>query len=240
MAIYRRMLVLANSAKKGSGRCIAGREILSVDENTYKFGSWLRPISTHGEGELWPNERICDNGNQIKVMDFVDVPLIDKSIDPCQPENWRISNTDRWKNVNSEYKLSSLNLLIESPENLWLQPKMQPDRVFHEYLKENPPDQSLYIIRPQNFLLRFWSDQWNGITKRKRRCRFDYKGVTYDLGLTDPVIGERYRDQIPGLGQPTLEARLPCSNNLLICLSLAGNLDNYHYKVVATIFEEQE
>ena len=238
MVIHKRMLVLANSVKKGSGRCIAGREIVSAGERKYRVGPWLRPVSDHGEGELWEEERLYVDGSPVGLMDFVDVPLDKKVADPGQPENWRIAGKERWRNVSSKHKSPSRLSLEEKPADLWLQPNVQTDRVAHSYLKENLPEQSLYIVRPKNFRLCLRTETWEGRSKPKRRCQFVYKGVEYDIGLTDPIMSEKYDAQIPAAGHPSVQIRLPRADDLLICVSLAGDFNGYHYKLVATVFEE--
>jgi hypothetical protein len=237
MVIQKRLLVLANSVKKGSGRCVAGREILPAGENKYRLGPWLRPVSDHGEGELWEDERLYVDGSPVSVLDFATVPLDEKVVDAGQPENWRIAGVERWRNISTRHKLPSRRTLEERPPDLWLQPNMQTDRVAHSYLTENPPKQSLYIVRPKGFRLNLRSETWDGRTKPKRRCQFVYEGVQYDLGLTDPVISERYDAQIPAAGHPTVQIQLPCADDHLICVSLAREFNGYHYKLVATVFE---
>lgn len=233
--IYRPILVLANSVKK-SGRCVAGREIVS-DGKEYRIGAWLRPVTDHGEGELADNERTFEDKTLAGVMDFAGVPLREKVADPCQPENWRIAGTTPWKNLSPGFWRPKLEFLIETPTDLWLQPEQQTDRVSHEYLTGHPPYQSLYVVRPKNFRLSLRSYTWDGITKRKRRCLFRYRGTEYDMGLTDPVVTERYEDRIPAPGRPAVEIRLPCGDDLDICVSLTGVFQGCHFKVVATVFE---
>ena len=130
--------------------------------------------------------------------------------------------------------------LVETPADLWLQPEQQTDRVTHEYLTAHPPEQSLYAIRPKDFRLCLRSYTWDGLTKRKRRCLFRYRGTDYDIGLTDPVVTDRYEDRIPAPGRPAVEIRLPCGDDLAICVSLTGAFQGCHFKVVATVFEDAQ
>ena len=237
MVVHKRMLVLANSVKKGSGRCIAGREIIAAGKDQFHIGPWLRPVTSHGEGEIGPGERLYKDGREVSVLDFADVPLDGKVTDACQPENWRLAGSARWNDVTPSYQLEDLAQLEERPANLWLQPDEPSDRVAHADLLAHPPQQSLYIVRPQDFRLSFRSTIWDGCTKKKRRCVFRYNGVEYDMGLTDPVLSGRYEAQIPAPGQPPLVVRLSCADDLLLCISLAGEFQGHHYKLVATVFE---
>src|SRR5271157_684843 len=72
------MLVLAHSIKHWPGVCVAGREIRS-GESQYTIGPWIRPVSSHGEGELSPSECQLSNGRQPRVMDFVEISLANRS-----------------------------------------------------------------------------------------------------------------------------------------------------------------
>lgn len=236
MIAHKRMLVLANSVKKGSGRCIAGREVVNHNNKLY-IGSWIRPVSNHGEGELWPEERLYKDGREVAVLDFARVPISGKGTNPCQPENWVLRESERWDSLTSVFSLSNLSQFEERPADLWLQRGVDTDRVDHDHLLAYLPRQSLYLIRPQNLHLSFSRTCWDGITKTKRRCTFFYNGAGYNLGLTDPVISHRYESQIPALGAPPLVVRLPNDHNLLICVSLAGAFNGVHYKLVATVFE---
>lgn len=235
MLVRRQILVLANSVKK-SGRCLAGREIVS-DGKQYRLGAWLRPVSDHGEGELWDHERTYGDNSLAQVLDFAEVPLRGQVGDPCQPENWRIAGTTPWKNLNVGFQRPATNYLVERPRDLWLQPGEKTDRVTHEYLAAHPLSQSLCIVRLENFRLSLWSTSWDGAVRRKRRCVFSYRGEKYDIGLTDPIVTARYEDQIPALGRPPVEIRLPCCDDVAVCVSLAGAFQGCHYKVVATVFE---
>jgi hypothetical protein len=237
MVIRKQLLVLANSVKKKSGRCIAGREIIAPVNNKVRIGPWLRPVANHGEGEIWPDERLYHDERQVAVLDFAGVPLEGKVDDACQPENWRLASGERWDDVSMKYHLKTLASLQERPDNLWLQPHQPSDRVTHEYLNTHAPTQSLYIVRPEDFRLSFWSYLWDGAPRKKRRCVFRYNGTEYDLGLTDPVLSDQYENKIPAPGNPALVVRLDCGDNVLLCISLAGQFQGYHYKVVATVFE---
>jgi hypothetical protein len=235
MVVRKQILVLANSVKK-AGRCIAGREIVS-DGKQYQLGGWLRPVTDHGEGEVRDHERAYGDNSLAEVMDFAEVPLRGQVGDLCQPENWHIAGATRWSNLNAGFQRPTTEYLVERPRNLWLQPGEKTDRVTHEYLAAHPPEQSLYIVRPESFRLSLWSTTWDGRVRRKRRCVFTYRGNEYDIGLTDPVVTGRYEDQIPAAGRPPVEIRLPCCDNVAVCVSLAGAFQGCHYKVVATVFE---
>ena len=236
MVVQKRLLVLANSVKKG-GRCIAGREVLS-DGKRKRLGSWIRPVSSHGEGELVLGETRYRDDQPLNVLEVADVRLSELVKDSCQPENWRIAGHPVWGKPDEDYTQPPLRRLEEFPVELWVEPGNRSDRVSHQHLAASPPEQSLYVIRPEGLRIQFFTDNWEGRSKRKRRCQFTYKGREYNFGLTDPAIEEKHAIQFPAYGQPALNLRLPCGDDLLICISLAGAFNGQHYKLVATIFED--
>jgi hypothetical protein len=236
MAIFKRMLILANSIKLG-GRCLAGREIQLNGECEYRIGPWLRPVSHVDGREIKHIERFYWPQDPVKVGDFVEVALAEKMNEPWHPENWRLASLDPWRRIADAFVFPPLDLLEEHPPGLWLEPGQRTDRIAHEELLANPPTHSLVMIRPEDFRLELSSMMVEDELKRRRRCLFRYRGVDYDMGMTDPVIGNRYAARIPGPDDPIATVRLPGGDPRLLCVSLACDFQGFHYKVVATIFE---
>jgi hypothetical protein len=230
------ILILANSIKHWPGVCIAGREILSTGKS-YSIGTWVRPVSANGEGELSPSETKLAGSKQPAVMDFIDVPLSHHVGDPLQPENWLIDAGQRWRSVNVVYQRPGLELLVEEPKSIWLQKNERVDRVSPEYLRKAPPDQSLYLIHIPSIQARFEWNEWDGRYKQRRRALFAYRGLNYELNITDPEFSERYRAQFPAKGQLAKTFTVTPPNGCYLCVSLAPEFNGYHYKVVATIIE---
>ena len=81
MSTIKRLVCLANS-RKHHGRCIAGKNT----ENR----KWIRPISSRPNGEGSEHERQYIDGSDPRVMDIMDVALLDPKPDSYQQENWRI------------------------------------------------------------------------------------------------------------------------------------------------------
>lgn len=96
------------------------------------------------------------------------------------------------------------------------------DRVSYSFLREFPyPLQSLYLIRVEG--VRVYK---RGSQTMRRRAVFEYKGIEYDLPLTDPMFKE-LKDDI-------LEDKY-------LCVSLGepfygdSSDDGFCYKIVAAI-----
>ena len=197
MATFKRLLILANSIKHG-GRCLAGREIFLNGESEYRIGQWVRPVSHVDGKEIRHIERFYWPQDPVKVGDFAEVAVGEKMIDPWHPENWRLASSDAWRRILDAFEFPSLDRLEERPRDLWLEPGQRTDRIAHEELLANPPAQSLVMIRPENFRMQLSSMMIEGELTRRRRCLFRYRGVDYDMGMTDPEIGNRYAACIPG------------------------------------------
>lgn len=236
MATTKLMLVLANSIKHWPCTCIAGREI-EPSGSSYSIGPWIRPVSTHGEGELSLSESCLPNGKQPTVMDFVEVHLDKQIEDPLQPENWLIDTSNGWKSANELYDKPSMDLLVESPENIWLEPDGRNDRVSAKFLNDRTLKSSLCLIHVPSIRARFEWNEWDGRFKQRRRALFHYRKHDYEINITDPLFSERYRDQFPSKGQPPNSFKVQPTNGCYLCISLAPEWRDYHYKVVATILE---
>jgi hypothetical protein len=143
----------------------------------------------------------------------------------------------KWRAVNSQYEKTSLDLLVEKPANLWLQANERTDRVSSDYLRRNPPDQSLFLVRVQNLQVRFEWNEWDGRYKQRRRAIFSYNGDRYEFNVTDPKFSEAHRSQFPAKGQAPRTFTVTPNGEAHLCVSLAPEFNGYHYKVVATIFE---
>jgi hypothetical protein len=84
MAEIKRILCLANS-RKLSGRCIAGREIRPGG-----FGPWIRPVSARPLEEVSEHERQYKDGSDPRVLDVIDVPMLERCPRTYQSETWRL------------------------------------------------------------------------------------------------------------------------------------------------------
>jgi hypothetical protein len=194
-------------------------------------------VTDHGEGELSMIETMQTNGKGfVNVLDFVEMNLGDELDNPSQPENWAYLGPGQWVNANSKFEKCPFYLIDEKPKNLWLDSDDRNDRVSVDFISESPPKRSLVVIQPTNFRLQL-ATRYN---KPKRRAIFTYRGDEYDLSMTDPVIEQKYCRRVPQQGMPAKEITLPCGDHCRVCISLAGAFQGYHYKVVATVFEDVE
>lgn len=228
--IRKSLLVLANSIKRNE-RCIAGRELMLVNGQTV-LSSWVRPVSNHDEGELNFLERLCVTTNlEVGVGDIVEVGLDRRGVDPTQPENWHLWGAGDWADVGSRFARPSLDQLEEQPASLRFDAKVSTDRARDAWLVQNPPGQSLYVVRATDSVVHLTCDSTG---KPGYRCRFGYGASRYDLSLTDPEARRKFRPQVPKAGGNPAYVSL---GTVRVCVSLARDFKGFHYKVVATILE---
>jgi hypothetical protein len=230
------VLILANSLKKG-GRCIAGREVLWLPDGRWHLGGWIRPVSKHGDGELFQEETAKADGKQVQVLEFATVSLERNENEPCQPENWMIGGPRCWAALDRPAKLPPLAALEEKPADLWIDKAELSDRISPQRLAEQRPGFSLAVVRPQELTIVWWSEA-NTFKKRpqsKFRARFLYNGVKYELSLTDPLATDRFCHPLPAVGEKPRTLALASAHGPLLCVSLTPIFNGFHYKVAATI-----
>lgn len=224
----KRLLILANSLKK-SARCVAGREVIQ-DGGRARLGSWIRPVSGSGEGELLPRHYALQQGGSASVLDMVDIPLKRQQSDPGQPENWLIDDSTQWSKVRS-VPVAKVAGLAENPSDLWLESGVNTDRISPEAQIVRSHQSSIVLIQPQNLEVR----KGREFNKWKTRASFDYLGTSFALSVTDPMFLDRHFATNPDAGGP--REWMPCSGeDALLCISLTPPFNGFHYKVVATVF----
>jgi hypothetical protein len=74
--------------------------------------------------------------------------------------------------------------------------------------------------------------------QKRRRGKFIYNGIKYDLAITDPEIDRKYFRPFPIIDDEIKQITLD-PNKCLLCISLAPEFNGYHYKLVATVIEHE-
>jgi hypothetical protein len=234
--VRKRVIVLANSIKRG-GRCVAGREVLNV-RGRAQIGSWVRPVTAVGSGELYPVHYQLSDGGFAAVRDVVDIPLEKHCNEPGQPENWQLTDDKAWRKV-EPVPPSYVARLTETPPDLWFQQHERTDRISVTEQQSRSPQHSLTLVAPQD--LRFFLSNEYDESRRgehpRTQAMFRYRGVEYAMNVTDPLLAERHEWQYPRTNERPVEKTLPCGDNCCLCISLTPPFHGYHYKVVATVFE---
>lgn len=232
----RTVLILANSVRHAPNACVAGREVIEANGQR-AYGTWVRPVSNHGEGELSLQERWTAQGREVRVLDIVRMSLSDQVADALQPENWRYAAAPAWQVV-GKATLEDLERAVESPPSLWDDPKDPGDRVNEARIVQSPPAQSLYLVKVDGVLIRLFSEQYPERTRKQRRVHFRHRGRDYNLAITDPTIEGRYGIRVPTPSEPALEHRVP--HACYVCISLAHrSFQGHHYKLAAAIIDPE-
>jgi hypothetical protein len=225
MTYMKRILVLANSWKH-KGVCVAGR---TFSDKGYL--DWIRPVSARDTQELNEDERRCTDGNEVSVLDVVDVPLIAPIPHLHQVENHVVDPSQPWKRV-QRAGWPHIDGSQQSPPSLWsngehstngLNDKVSPGKLATF-------NASLYLIEPTSLSVHV-QDEGYQTQQLKARAHFEYKGSNYILKITDPLAHAYFVQK--GVGTYDVKTAL-------LCVSLTEAFDGYGgkyaYKLVAGVF----
>ena len=219
-----RIVCLANS-RKLSGRCIAGRELVAD-----RPGAWVRPVSARERQEVSEYERQYQDGSDPKLLDIVDVPLLEHRPTDYQQENWLLDPDYYWTKVD-RCAWEDLVQLSEVGGTLW-------QNGFHTYNGTNDKiplaeaareTSSLKLIHVDELRLHvFAPGQAFGDPKRRVQANFQFSGSNYALRVTDPNVERRYLAQKDGY-YDLVECYLT--------ISLSEPFKEHCYKLVAAVME---
>ena len=104
----KRVVCLANS-RKLNGRCVAGREWIDGQP-----GRWIRPVSDRENQEVSEYERQYEDGSDPRVLDIVDIPVLEPRPADYQTENWLLDPKYYWVK-DGRLSWSDLPSLVEDP-----------------------------------------------------------------------------------------------------------------------------
>lgn len=225
MSEIKRIVCLANS-RKLAGRCIAGRE-WAAERGA---GRWIRPVSVREHGDVSEYERQYEDGSDPRLLDIVDVPVLEPRPDGCQTENWLLDPERYWERAGSFSPLD-LAALADPVERLWIDGHStydgRNDRVPIELT--GALSGSLRLIRVDEVdLCVFAPGEAFGSSKRRVQARFVHAGADYAFWVTDPVYERRYLAKLDGtyrIGESHLT------------VSLGEPYDGAYYKSVAAVIE---
>jgi hypothetical protein len=232
---WKRIVVLANSVKHWPGRCIAGREMIAVEDHLGRLGPWIRPVSPAGEaedGELLPGLHCeLDVRGMPRLLEVVEVPLRCPRNDPGQPENWEVEPNVHWRKC-GQVEAEIMARHLDEPPDLWLRGEREHlDRVPSWKLRTRPNESSLALIRAQRFRIEVWKE-WDDRRGRERfhsNGVFCYRGVEYSLSITDDGFTHRYCPKGDEVRRTIVS---PFSDGCLLCISLGGDARGYHHKSI--------
>lgn len=214
----RLFICLANSYKRG-GRCIAGVEIrfnafghwgvIHNDDGTPK---WIRPVKRSLYGEVPTEEALAfDLLSIVRVVDAEPCPHCAHS------ENVYYS---RLEHTHLQVQLSDI-----IAHHLF---DYQHEEVFYNQGKAIPPSvyakgcYSLMFLKPEKALVYVDTDR----EKPQFRLEFLFKGVRYDLPITDPDFLDFLRDDPEQIG---------AYSDIFITVPIGLEHEGWHHKLVAGV-----
>ena len=225
MTATRRIVCLANS-RKLSGRCIAGKQILADGHP----GPWVRPVSARETQEVSEYERQYEDGSDPRLLDVIDVPLLDAQPQHFQQENWLLDPAYCWNRV-GRLARHDLSGFVDPAAPLWINGYRSAnglnDRV--PLPQANDLDNSLRLIGIDRLELAVAQPGKDfGDFRRRVQGRFSYVGADYWLRVTDPVYERRYLQRPDGCYQ---------IGKCYLTISLGESYQGYSYKLIAAIIE---
>jgi hypothetical protein len=228
-------ILLAKSVKH-SKSCIAGREIIRSSAKPL-LGPWIRPISDHDDGAISWVETMLEGGGLPEFLNIIEIEVKDNVCNPTQPENWLLEKV-KWKKTGKIGIESVFKHCIEKPSNLWDSDYGQSDRISTAEYVRNGYDSSLCIIKPDTFVMEICTihNDFENRQQKRRRGKFSYNGINYDFAITDPDVDIKYFRPFPGISDGVKQIIMDASKCLL-CVSLAPEWNGYHYKLIATVIE---
>ena len=225
---YSKTIVCLANSRKLNGRCVAGREW-----DGKAFGKWIRPVSSSQTGEL-ASERYYKDGNDPKLLDIIEIPLIEPLPHGYQTENHVVNPRERWDNQGA----ITLGQLLPAVENiagpLWLNGDSTSNGVNDKIAEAAAATlkNSLVLIQPARLTMTIDTEGADfGNPRRRVRGEFSLAGQRYVLGVTDPIIEKEFRAKSDGYSR--------VSNSPILCVSLSEIFEKQKacYKLIAGVID---
>lgn len=225
MVLVKRIVCLANS-RKLSGRCIAGKEIVD-----HRPVGWVRPVSSRAHQEVSEYERQYPDGSDPRVLDVMDVPLLEHEPRDYQQENWLLDPKSNWAKA-GRIEVGLLPRLRDPVAPLWHDGHHTANGLNDKIPLTHCADvrSSLRLVHVPSLTLAVFSPGAAfGNPKRRVQASFDHAGVHYQLWVTDPAYERHY------LGRSDGTYDLASS---FLTISLGEPYQGDVYKLVATIIPD--
>jgi hypothetical protein len=226
MSYSKRIVCLADSYKPPRGRCVAGIELLEDGLH----GGWIRPVSNRPTAELSTNDYRYQDGTSPKLLDIIDIPLLESAPRGHQTENhvidaryfWQKSGTLPW---------DELKTLKDRPPSLWPNVGHTSAGLYDcvDAAEAAKLTGSLLLVRTDDFVLEVGTNYFTG--KQAFRGKFSYKGTNHNFSVTDPAARTAFGSK--GQGDYPI-------GKTYLCLSLTEpfDKDGRCHKLVAGILSD--
>jgi hypothetical protein len=226
MSYTKTIVCLANS-RKLTGRCVAGKQW-----DGCRPGAWCRPVSARERGELTAERWYAKSWRDPKLLDLIQVGLLEPRPSGFQTENHLVDASIKWRFIGRVPAQCLLASLDQPKGALWVNGESTSgglnDRL-HAALAERQPN-SLVLIQPELLLIRVNTEAANTDHARRRvRGQFSLAGHEYILSITDPVVEDAILRNPDGF---SAELQQP-----ILCISLSEKFvaQNACYKLIAGV-----
>ena len=220
MNYFKTIVCFANS-RKTAGRCIAGKEWRNA-----KPGEWLRPVSIRPTHEVSEEERRYENGQNPKLLDILRVPCDAHQPLPHQHENHVIDSGYYWEKQ-GHLPWSGIHDWLDKPKNLWGLEQSSYSGLNNRVVVGQEDGTSLYLVPSERLrLLVGRKAPEYPDSKRAIRGEFVYRGTTYLMDVTDPVIERKFLAREDG------QYDIPSP---VLCISLGDPYQGNFYKLIASV-----
>jgi len=224
MPFTKKIVCLANS-RKLSGFCVAGKELIYNE-----IGEWIRPVSNRPLEELSPKEIRYKYWKKPKLLDIINIPLIEHSPNSYQTENYLIDDRQKWVKIGA-LKKTDLEKLCDNVDSLWINgyssQKGKNDKIPQEITEKNIFS-SLLFIKPESFSIIVGYKNINYNKSKRVWADFIFKKINYRLTITDPVIEKKFL-------RKKNKTYYIDKNDLFFCISLGRPFYGFNYKLVAAL-----
>ena len=204
-----------------SGHCVAGKELLPDG----RPGQWLRPVGARETGEVSLTERQYADGGEPRLLDIIDVPLLNPCPQGHQRENWRLDPNHRWAKA-GRISWNDLERMTDPDAPLWTKPDQRNDRVT---AAANTFGDSLRLIKVDQLTVTVSEPPRPSSLYPVLRGRFHYCGADYALRITDPQL------EISSMELPYGDYRV---GSRYLTVSLGEPFEGYAYKLIAAIIKK--
>lgn len=191
----------------------------------------MRPVSTRPGEEVSEDERQYEDGSDPRVLDVMEVPLLEPKPKQCQQENWVLDPDQCWKRI-GRLDWRGVLVIAENPDRLWMNELSTyhglNDQISLETAKKL--ERSLFLIHVKALRLRVFRPGRNfGNPKLRVQGQFEYRGERYWLWVTDPGAERTYKAK--GEGEYDFDE---------CCLTISlGLFDDHWYKLIAAIIPKE-
>ena len=223
----KRIVCLANS-RRNNGRCVAGKELLPDG----RPGPWLRPVSNRDGEEVAEPERQYADGSEPRLLDIVELPVLDAIPSAYQSENRRLDPSRRWAKTGG-IGWNDLPEWIDPDAPLWTDGHSSAagrnDRI--PVADAGRHTDSLRLIKVDSLLVSVLERSRPSNMYPVLRGSFRYNGADYSLRITDAEVENGSIDLKYG--------DYPVGERYLTISRAAHPFNDYIYKLIAAIIKPQ-